>query len=178
VTVVQKEDGRIRVQTPGGVIEARNMPDLLVRHPDLCRRYSIGGSDGFLRVADNFAGVDWKGRLDLLLRSGTWDENLQWEAYRGWVAARAGDAKEIERRLKAHQERCRSGDDRIATAVGAVDAESIAKRVKTFTRAELERHQERLAMEMKQLDERLKEAAELRARARGLRIFAEDIEHD
>ncbi|HVR85806.1 MAG TPA: zf-HC2 domain-containing protein [Planctomycetota bacterium] len=178
VSLVQKEDGRVCVQTPLGVIEARNMPDLLARHPEVCRRYSIGGTDGFLRVADNSAGVDWKGRLDLLLRSGTWDEDLQWEAYRGWVSARAADAREIERRLKAHQERCGSVQDLIATSVRAIDAESIAKRVKTFTRAELHRNQERLATEMKQLDERLKEAAELRVRAHGLRIFAEDIGHD
>ncbi len=178
LTVVQKEDGRVRVQTPQGVVEARNMPDLLARHPDVCRRYSIGGSDGFLRVADSTAGVDWRGRLDLLLRSGTWDENLQWEAYRGWAAARAADAKEVERRLRAHQERCRATADGAAEAVAAVDVDSIVKRVKAFTRDEIRRNQERLAAEMKQLDDRLKEAAELRIRARGLRIFAEDIEHD
>ncbi|SRR5579859_4039365 len=178
VSLVQKEDGRVRVQTPQGTIEARNMPDLLVRHSDVCRRYAIGGTDGFLRVADNSAGVDWKGRLDLLRRSGTWDENLQWEAYRGWVAARAADAREIERRLQAHQERCRLTGDRISEAVAAVDAETIVKRVKSFTRDEVRRNQERLEAEMKQLEERLKEAVELRARARGLRIFAEDIGHE
>jgi hypothetical protein len=178
LTVVQKEDGRVCVQTPQGVIEARNMPDLLSRHPDVCRRYSIGGSDGFLQVADSTAGVDWRGRLDLLLRSGTWDENLQWEAYRGWAAARAADAKEVERRLRAHQERCRATADGAAEAAAAVDVDSILKRVKAFTRDEVRRSQERLATEMKQLDDRLKEAAELRIRARGLRIFAEDIEHD
>ena len=178
LTVVQKEDGRVRVQTPQGVVEARNMPDLLARHPDLCRRYAIGGSDGFLRVADSTAGVDWRGRLDLLLRSGTWDENLQWEAYRGWAAARAADAREVERRLRAHQERCRATADGAAEAAAAVDVESIVKRVRAFTRDEIRRNQDRLAAEMKQLDDRLKEAAELRIRARGLRIFAEDIEHD
>ena len=178
VTVVQKEDGRVRVQTPAGVFEARNMPELLVRHPDLCRRYAIGGSDGFLRVADHSAGVDWKGRLDLLLRSGTWDDNLQWEAYRGWLTARAADAKEIERRVKAHQERCRVPQDRGTEGAGTVDAESIVKKVKTFTRDEIRRQQERLEGEMKQMEERLKEASDLRVRARGLRIFAEDIGHD
>jgi len=178
VTVVQKEDGRVRVQTPAGIVEARNMPELLVRHPDLCRRYAIGGSDGFLRVADHSAGVDWNGRLDLLLRSGTWDESLQWEAYRGWLSARAADAKEIERRVKAHQERCRAPQDQGVGVAGAVDAESIVKKVKSFTRDEIRRHQERLEAEMKQLEERLKEAGDLRIRARGLRIFAEDIGHD
>jgi hypothetical protein len=178
VSLVQKEDGRVRVQTPQGIIEARNMPDLLDRHPDVCRRYAIGGTDGFLRVADNSAGVDWRGRLDLLLRSGTWDENLQWEAYRGWVSARAADAREIERRLRAHQERCRATQERIYQAAGTVDAETIVKKVKSFTREEVRRSQERLEAEMKQLDDRLKEAGELRARARGLRIFAEDIGHN
>ena len=178
VSIVQKDDGRIRVQTPLGTIEARNMPDLLVRYPDLCRRYSIGGSDGRLQMADSSAGVDWRGRLDLLLRSGTWDETLQWEAYRGWVAGRAADAKDIERRLKAHQERCRvSGEPRVESSL-AIDADLILNRVRAFTRDELRRSQDRLAAEMKQLDGRLKEAAELRARARGVRIFAEDIGHD
>lgn len=176
VSVVQKEDGRIRLQTPAGVVEARNMPDLLARHGELCRRYGIGGSDGFLRVAESAAGADWKGRLDLLLRSGTWDENLQWEVYRGWAAGRSADPKEIERRVKAHQERCRTPDEKPAEA--AVDADAIARRVKTFTRAEIRRHQEKLEAEMKRLEERLKEAAELRARARSLRLFAEDVVRD
>jgi len=87
-------------------------------------------------------------------------------------------AKEIERRLKAHQERCRLTTDRIPEAAFAVDAEMIVKRVKSFSRDEIRRSQERLQAEMKQLEERLREAAELRARARGLRIFAEDIGHD
>jgi anti-sigma factor RsiW len=178
VSVVQKEDGRVRVQTPQGIVEARNMEDLLGRHPEICRRYAIGGSDGLLRVADSSAGVDWRGRLDMLLRSGTWDENLQWEAYRGWMAGRAVDAKEIERRLQAHQARCRATGDNLPETAGSIDAESISKRVRSFTRDEVQRTQERVAAELKQLEGRLKEAAELRARARGLRIFAEDIGHE
>jgi hypothetical protein len=177
VSIVQREDGRVRVQTPQGVVEARNMPDLLARHPDVCRRYSIAGSDGLLRVGDSSAGVDWKGRLELLLRSGTWDESLQWEAYRDWAAGRASDAREVERRLRAHQERCRALSDGASEAV-AVDVDSIVRRVKAFTRDELKRTQERVAADMKQLDDRLQEAAELRARARGLRIFAEDLRRD
>lgn len=178
VSVVQKEDGRVRVQTPQGTIEARNMSDLLRRHAEVCRRYAIGGSDGLLRVADSTAGIDWRGRLDLLLRSGTWDEALQWEAYRGWAAGRASDAKEVERRLQAHQARCRATPEGPSDRGDSVDAESIAKRVRSFTREELRRTQERVAAELKELEERLKAADELRARARGLRIFAEDIGHD
>jgi hypothetical protein len=60
----------------------------------------------------------------------------------------------------------------------AVDVDSIVRRVKAFTRDELKRTQERMAADMKQLDDRLQEAAELRARARGLRIFAEDLRRD
>ncbi|MBV8880488.1 MAG: zf-HC2 domain-containing protein [Planctomycetaceae bacterium] len=176
VSVVQKEDGRIRVQTPAGVVEARNMADLLSRHAALCRRYAIDGSDGLLRVAGNVAGADWKGRLDLLLRSGTWDENLQWEVYRGWAAARASDAREVERRLKALQERCQAvEEDRVEVAV---DTDAIARRVKSWSRAEIRKHQERVEAERLRLEERLKDATELRARARGLRLFAEDVGHE
>lgn len=176
VSVVQKSDGRVLVHSPAGVVEARNMPDLLSRHPDLCRRYSIGGSDGLVRVGDSSAGVDWRGRVELLLRSGSWDETLQQEAYRGWLARRSGDPKEIERRLQEHQERSREGG--ASVTLPAVDARALADRVKTWTRAELRRHQERLEAEMKRMEQRLREAAELRARARGLRLFAEDAGHD
>ena len=176
VTVVQKADGRIRVETSTGAVEARNMPDLLVRHPELCRRYSIGGSDGLVRVADSSAGVDWNRRLDLLLRSGSWDETLQSEVYRGWLSVRARDPREIERRLKEHQERCRPVEEKAVAA--AVDADAIVKRVKTLTRLEIQRNQARLEAELKRMEERLRDAAELRARARGLRLFAEDVGHD
>ncbi|HZE99390.1 MAG TPA: zf-HC2 domain-containing protein [Planctomycetota bacterium] len=174
VSVVQFEDGRIRVQTPAERVEARNMEELLSRHGDVCRRYSIGGSDGFLKVADSSAGADWKGRLDLLLRGGAWDENLQWEAFRGWAAARIGDPKEIERRLRVHQERCRATAEMPAPEP-AVDVEAIAKKVKALTRTELAQTQARLEADMKRLEERLKAVAELRTRAKGLKIFAEDV---
>lgn len=178
VTVVQKDDGRIRVQTPAGVVEARNMPELLARHPELCRRYGIAGTDGRLAVAGTSAGVDWKGRLDLLLRSGTWDETLQWEAYRGWLAGRARDGREIERRLREHQERCRADAEAAIATAAAVDVDAILKQVRTLTRAEIRKNQERLESELKRMEERLREASELRARARGLRLFAEDVGHD
>jgi hypothetical protein len=179
VSVVQLDDGRIRVQTPDQKLEARNMAELQSRHGELCRRYAIGGSDGFLRLGDSSAGADWKGRLDLLLRAGTWDETVQLEAYRGWLSSRAGDVREIERRLKAHQERCRSGAEVVATVESVpVDVDALVRKARTLTRTELLRTQEKLENELKRLEDRLREAGELRARARGLRIFAEDVARD
>jgi hypothetical protein len=174
-SVTQMNDGKIRVGVPGFRFEARNMEDLLAGHGELCRSYGIAGCDGFLSVGDSSAGADWKGRLNLLLQTGAWDEGAQWEAYRGWVAAKAPDAKEIERRLKAHQDRCRAAAVKIPAPPVPVDVEAILRDVKALTRAELQRTQERIDSEMKKLDVRLREAGELRARARGLRIFAEDV---
>jgi len=180
VSVVQLGDGRVCVQTPERRLEARNMEELLSRHADLCRRYAIGGSDGFLRVGDSSAGADWKGRLDLVLKAGSWDEALQWEAYRGWLSSRAGDVREIERRLKAHQDRCRAAEEKAAVtaAPAPVEVDALLRKVRSYTRVELARTQERLDAELKRLEERLKEAGELRARAQGLRIFAEDVARD
>jgi hypothetical protein len=178
VSVVQLNDGRVRVSVPGGRFEARTMAELMVSHADVCRIYAIRGSDGFLSVGDSGAGVDWKGRLDLMFRTGTWDENTQWEAYRGWVAGRAPDKAEIERRVKEHQERCRAAEEKGVPPPGPVNLEGILKNVKGLTRAELQRAQERVEAEMKKLDARLKQAGELRSRARGLRIFAEDVTRD
>jgi hypothetical protein len=177
-SVTQMNDGKIRVAVPGCRFEARNMEDLLSVHADLCRRYGITGSDGLLSVGDSAAGADWKGRLNLLLRTGAWDETAQWEAYRGWVAAKAPGAMEIERRVQAHQDRCRAAAGKSVMTAAPVDIEAILRGVKSLTRAELQRTQERIDSEMKKLDARLKEADELRARARGLRIFAEDVTRD
>lgn len=178
VAVVQMEDGRVRVDAPGGPIHARNMADLLSRHALVCRRYAIGGSDGYITVGDSGAGADWKGRLDLLRRTGAWDETLQWEAYRSWLAPRVRDARDLERKLRSAQERCRSAGESRATATASVDVDAILKNVKTLTRSELNRAQESVEAEMRRLESRLREAAELRARAKGLRIFAEDIGRD
>jgi hypothetical protein len=173
IRVVQMNDGRILVSAPGGKVEVRGMEELRERHPELCSRYAIAGTDGFLTVGDSAAGADWKGRLELLLRTGAWDEGVQVEAYRSWVASRAGDAREIERRVRAYQERCRAGAGTVVPAV-PVDVEAILKDVKTLTRSELKRTQEQIDSEVKKLEARLREAGELRARARGLRMFAED----
>jgi hypothetical protein len=172
------QDGRVRVDLPGGPVQARSMADLLSGHAEVCRRYGIGGSDGLITVGDSTAGADWKGRLDLLSRTGSWDENLQREAYRGWLAPRLRDAREIERKVKDLQERCRAAGESRAAAAAAVDVDAILKQVQALPRAELRRTQERVDAEMKKLEERLKEAAELRLHAKGLRIFAEDVGRD
>lgn len=178
VTVTQYNDGRIRVCAPGQQVEARDMAELRSRFGDLCRRYAIAGQDGCLSVGDTTAGADWKGRLELMARTGSWDESVQWEVYRGWAAARARDAKEVERRLQAHQERVRAAAGRALAAAPPVDVDAILRDVASLTRAELERTQGRIDAEMKKLEARLRATGELRDRARGLRIFAEDVTKD
>jgi len=178
VSVAQMHDGRVRVDLPGGPVQARSMADLLSRHAEICRRYGIGGSDGLITVGDSTAGADWKGRLDLLSRTGSWDENLQWETYRSWLAPRLRDAREIERKVKELQERCRAaGGSRVAVS-RAVDVDAILRQVQALPGAELRRTQERVEAEMSTLEDRLKEAAELRIHAKGLRIFAENVGRD
>lgn len=179
VTVTQLNDGRILVSVPGQRIEAASMEELRSRYSDLCRRYGIGGQDGCLSVGDTTAGADWKGRLDLMFRTGSWDESAQWEIYRGWAAARARDAKEAERRLREHQERVRAAASRtFSVPPAAVDVDAIVRDVKTLTRSELQRTQERIDAEMRKLEARLRTTGELRDRARSLRIFAEDVAGD
>lgn len=178
VSVTQMNDGRICVAVPGRVLEVRNMEELLRDHADLCRRYAIAGWDGLLSVGDSAAGADWKSRLNLLLRTGAWDEHAQWESYRGWAALKARDPKEFERRLRTFRERCRGSLAPSAASAVQVDVDAIFRDVKALTRPELRKAQERIESEMEKLEARLKEAAELRARARGLRIFAEDASRD
>ena len=178
VTVTQLNDGRIRVALPDRLIQARNAQELLSRHGELCRRYAIAGVDGFLSVGDSAAGADWDGRLDLLVRTGAWDEAAHWDAYRGWVAARARDAKEVERRLKGHQERCKAALAKGLPPPAPVDVQAILKDVQALTRGQLRHTQEQVDAEMKKLEAKLREARELRERARGLRIFAEDVARD
>jgi hypothetical protein len=178
ISVTQLNDGRIRVTLPDRSFEARSMQELLARHEDVCRRYAIAGVDGFLAVGDSAAGADWKGRLDLLGRTGAWDETAQWDAFRGWAAGHARDAKEIERRLKAHQERCRAALGKSLPPPGPVDVQSILKDVQSQTRLQLRRTQEQADAEMRKLEAKLRDAMELRERARSLRVFAEDVSRD
>ena len=174
ISITQRTDGRIRVEVPGYGFEVRNMEELLTDHADLCRRYAISGRDGLLSVAESAAAADWKRRLPLLLRTGAWDEHAQWEAYRGWAAAKAPNAKEFERRMAVFQERCRTSAQTKSSAAAAVDVEAILRDVQSLTRSELRKTQERIDVEMKKLDARLKEAAELKERARALRLLAEE----
>jgi anti-sigma factor RsiW len=174
ISVTQMTDGRIRVSVPGEMFEVRSMKELLTDHGDLCRRYGIAGWDGFLTVGDSSAGADWKGRLNLLLRTGAWDDQAPWEAYHDWAAAKAADAKEFERRVHSFQEKIRAVPAR-ATAPVTVDVEAIVRDVRTLTRSELKKTQERIEAERKKLDARLKEAGVLRERARTLRLFAEEV---
>lgn len=174
VSVTQMTDGRIRVAVPGYQFEVRGMKELLSDHAELCRRYGISGRDGFLSVGDSAAGADWKGRLNLLLRTGAWDEQAPWEAYRDWAAAKAVDPKEFERRLRTFQERVRVAPA-LAAAPATVDVEAILRDVKTLTRSELRRTQERIESEKQKLDARLQEARRLRDQARSLRVFAEEV---
>jgi anti-sigma factor RsiW len=178
ISITQRNDGKIRVMLPDRVFEVRNMEELLSRYGDVCRRFRIEGADGVLALGDLSAGADWKGRLDLLGRTGAWDEAAQWDAYRGWVAARSRDAKEIERRLKAHQERCRVAAAKPVAPAATVDVRAILREVESLTRGQLRRTQEQVDAEMKKLEERLQEARGLQERARGLRIFAEDVSRD
>jgi hypothetical protein len=129
-------------------------------------------------VGDTAASADWKGRLNLLLRTGAWDEQAQWEAYRDWAAAKAADGKEFERRIRGYQERCRDAAKAVTAAPTEVNVEAIVREVKTLTRVELKRTQERIESETKKLEARLQEARQLRDRARGLRLFAEDLGRD
>ena len=178
ISVTQRTDGRIRVAVPGYAVEVRSMKELLSDHGDLCRRYGIRGSDGVLAVGESSAAADCKGRLNLLLRTGAWDEQAQWEAYRDWAAARAGNAKDFEHRIRGYQERCREAAKTMTAAPPSVNVEAIVREVKTLTRGELKRTQERIEVETKKLDARLQEVRELRDRARGLRLFAEEAGRD
>lgn len=178
ISLSQMNDGRIRVVVPSGRFEAGGMDELRAKYPELCRRYSISGSDGCLAVGDASAGADWKGRLDLLFRTGAWNESVQWEAYRGLLARRVRDTKEVERKLAELQDRCRAAGEPRAAVARTADIDAILKGVKALTRAELNRTQERVDAEMRKLEERLKEVAELRVRAKGLRIIAEYIGPD
>lgn len=174
VSLTQLSDGRIIIAAPGLRLEVPSMEDLITGHADLCRRFAITGHDGFLSVGDTAAGTDFAGRLHLLLRTGAWDEAAEWEAYRGWVATRAPNPREIERRMKAHRDRCRLPLKMDAAPPSPADVEVLMRGVKSLTRTELERVQGRIETEMKKLEARLKEAGEMRDRARGLRIFAEE----
>ncbi len=174
VTVTQAGDGSVKVTLPGRSVEAKNMGELQARHAELCREFSIAGREGFVVVGSNAAGADWKGQLDLHFKNGSWDEGVQWEAWRAGMRAKVRDAGQLEARLKESQERIRRQGALPAPPAARVDVPALLKQVQALTRQELERNRERMEGELKRLEARLQEAHELRERARGLRLFAEE----
>jgi hypothetical protein len=178
VGLIQFADGRVRLTVPGRTLEARTMIELLREYGEVCRQFGISGREGRLTVGESAATVDLRGRLDLLLRAGTWDDDVQWEAYRARVAARIPDPAEVDRRLRALQERCRQAADPRDEPAAQVDLEAILRNVKSLTRRELEETRERAEKQVKELDERLRLLKELRTRARGLRVYAEEAKRD
>jgi hypothetical protein len=176
VVVSQGPDGRVRVVLPGRTIETRSMGELLDRHADVCGKYGIRGREGVITVGGSSATLDLEGRLQVLFRTGGWDEDALGEAYRSWAARGARDAGEVESRLKAMRERWgRAGGP---PAPPPVDVSPILKDVKALTRPELEKIRAELEARMKKLDDDLRHAELLRTRAHVLRTFAEDLRKD
>jgi anti-sigma factor RsiW len=180
VSLSQMRDGRVRLVIPGRTIEARGMADLLKRHAEVCRQYSVAGRDGFVTIDGTPAAVDFRGQLDLVFRTGTWTDEVQWDAYRAWMASRVPDPRQVEVRVKELQDRCRRQMDRPLETTGEirVDVERIMKEVRAMTHQQLEETRIRVEQEMKTLDARLEELRDLRAHARGLRAYAEGMVHE
>jgi hypothetical protein len=181
IAFTQLRDGRVRLAVPGqSVIEERNMSELLKRHADLCRQYGVAGRDGFVMVDGTPAAVDLRGQLDLIFRTGNWTDEVQWDAYRAWMGGKGPDPKQVEARVKEMQERCRKQyallpDLRVDVRV---DVEEIMKDVRAMTRQKLEETRLNVEKEMKTLEVRLRDLHELRARAKGLRVYAEDLKNE
>jgi hypothetical protein len=169
VSLVQRGDGTVRLSIPGGALEARSVTELLRRHPDVCRSYGVEGSEGRVVVGGNAASVDLQGRLDLLFRTGSWDEELQWDVYRSW----AGGRKDVEARVRDLQEQSRREAAR-PVPPAAVDADAILQGVRALSGKEIEAAREKVEKEMKKLEDHLRRMHELRGRAKSLRAFAEE----
>ena len=175
VDLVQMSDGRVTLTAAGRKIEAPSMGELLRRHPELCKRYRVDGSEGRVRVGEHAASVDLKGRLDLLWRTGRWDEDVQWEAYRAWMGGRAKDAAEIERGMKELQERCRRAAEGAVPPPVKLELRNALDTVRGLSRGELEDMRRGIEAELKRLESELRDLEELRGRAKGLRAFAEGV---
>jgi anti-sigma factor RsiW len=176
VAFSQLGDGRVRLAVPGRTLESRSMEDLLRQHPDVCAQYRVAGRDGFVTIDGSNAAVDLRGQLDLLFRTGRWTDEVQWDAYRAWASGKTPDPKQVEARVKEMQERCRRQYAQLPElrVEVRIDIEQILKDVKAMTRQQLESTNARVEQEMRALDLRLKDLHELRARAKGLRVYAED----
>jgi hypothetical protein len=175
VELVQMSDGRVTLTVAGKQVEAPSMGELLRRHGELCRRYAVDGAEGRVRVGENAASVDLKGRLELLWRTGRWDEDVQWEAYRAWMAPRSKDAAEMERGLKELQERCRRAAEAAVPPPVKLELKNALKTVKGLSRPELDDLRRGLEAELRRLEAELRDLEELRGRAKGLRAFAEGV---
>jgi len=93
-------------------ISARNMTDLLRRHRDTCRRFSISGFEGWVAVGDLASGMDLEGQLGLLFRSG---ESVDFapvrsEAYAGVLAKRLTDAAQVQDRVRTIESKFRQAE--------------------------------------------------------------------
>jgi hypothetical protein len=175
VEIVQMGDGRVTLIVPGRTIEAPSMADLQKRHGDLCRKFSVQGREGAVRVGESVASTDLKGQLHLLWRTGSWDEDVQWEAARTWMAGRVPDAAEMEKRIREMRDRCKAASAPAAAPEVKIDLAALLAEVKGRSRRELEETRVRLEREMKRLEAELEELRELRGRAKGLRAFAEAV---
>jgi hypothetical protein len=175
VEVVQMGDGRVTLAVPGRTVEAPSMAELQRRHADLCRAFDVQGKEGVVRVGGSAASTDLKGRLHLLWRTGTWDEDVQWEAARTWLAGRVPDAAEMEARMRELRERCRAASAPAAAPEVKVELGALLSEVKGRSRRELEETRARLEKEMRRLERELDELKDLRGRAKGLRTFAEAV---
>ena len=175
VEVVQMGDGRVTLVVPGRTVEAPSMAELQRRHADLCRTFDVQGKEGVVRVGENAASTDLKGRLHLLWRTGTWDEDVQWEAARTWLAGRVPDAVEREVRMRELRDRCRAASAPAAAPEVTVELGALLAEVKGRSRRELQETRARLEQEMRRLERELDELKDLRGRAKGLRTFAEAV---
>jgi hypothetical protein len=175
IEVTQMGDGRVTLVTPGRVVEAPSMAELQKRHAELCRKFGVQGREGAVRVGETAASTDLKGQLHLLWRTGTWDEDVQWEAARTWMAGKVPDAAEIERRMRDMRERFKAASAPAAAPEVRIELSAVMAEVKGRSRRELEETRARVAAEMKRLEGELLELRELRGRAKGLRAFAEAV---
>jgi len=180
VAFSQLGDGRVRLAVPGRTIESRNMAELLRQHPDVCRQYHVAGRDGFVTIDGSNAAVDLRGQLDLLFRTGSWTDEVQWDAYRAWAAGKTPDPKQVEARVREMQERCRRQYAQLpeVRVEVRVDVDQILRDVKAMTRLQLEAARQRVEQEKRAMDVRLQDLHELRARAKGLRVYAEGVKRE
>jgi hypothetical protein len=178
VELVQTGDGRVRLTLPGRTIEAASMSELQQKHGDVCAAWSIEGHEGKVRVGESVAVVDLPGRLDLLFRTGGWDDEVQWEAYRDWMKGRVPAPAEMERRMKELQERCRRAAESAALPPVRIDLDAALKDVRAFDPKAMHEAARQVEVRMKALEQRFKEMHELRGRAKGLRVFAEGVKKD